>query len=79
MSSVLSRAGVEESAHVLRHTVATRPARQRGRDRALVAGILGRADLMIARHYVRSDLENRRGPRRLAEQLRGCVDAQPLR
>ena len=60
VSSVMTRAGIDESAHALRHTVATRLAREYGRDLALVADILGHADLKTTRHYVRSDLEDRR-------------------
>jgi site-specific recombinase XerD len=60
VSAVMSRAGIEESAQALRHTVATRLAREPGRDLALVADILGHADLKTTRHYVRSDLEDRR-------------------
>jgi site-specific recombinase XerD len=60
VSSVMSRAGIEESAHALRHTVATRLAREHGRDLALVADILGHVDLKTTRHYARSDLADRR-------------------
>lgn len=56
----MAEAGIEESAHALRHTVATRLAREYGRDLTLVADILGHADLKTTRHYVRSDLEDRR-------------------
>jgi site-specific recombinase XerD len=60
VSTVMASAGIEESAHALRHTVATCLAREHGRDLALVADILGHADLKTTRHYVRSDLEDRR-------------------
>jgi integrase len=58
--SVMVRAGIDESAHALRHTVATRLARECGRDLALVVDFLDHADLKTTRHYVRSDLEDRR-------------------
>jgi site-specific recombinase XerD len=41
VSSVMTRAGIDESAHTLRNIVATRLAREYGRDLALVADILG--------------------------------------
>ena len=58
--TVMASAGIEESAHALRHTVATRLVREHGRDLVLVADILGHADVKTTRHYVRSDLEDRR-------------------
>ncbi len=60
VSSVLAAAGVDESAHALRHTLATRLVRERARDLALVADILGHADVKTTRRYVRSELEDRR-------------------
>jgi site-specific recombinase XerD len=61
VSCGMSRAGVEESAHALRHTIATLLARERGRDLTLVADIpFGHADLMTARHYARPDRKDRR-------------------
>jgi integrase len=53
-------AGVKETAHALRHTLATRLVREHGRDRALVADVLGNSDVMTTRRYARSDLEDRR-------------------
>ena len=53
-------AGIEESAHALRHTVATRLVRDHGHDLVLVADILGHADVKTTRRYARSDLEQRR-------------------
>jgi site-specific recombinase XerD len=51
---------VLESAHGLRHTVATQLVRDHGRDLALVADILGHADVKTTRRYARSELEERR-------------------
>jgi site-specific recombinase XerD len=60
VSTVLASAGIEESAHALRHTLATRLVRDHGRDLALVADILGHADVKTTRRYARSELEDRR-------------------
>ena len=60
VSGVLAAAGVDESAHALRHTLATRLVRDRARDLALVADILGHADVKTTRRYARSELEDRR-------------------
>ena len=60
VTAVMARAGIEESAHALRHTVATRLVRDHRRDLVLVADILGHADVKTTRHYARSDLEHRR-------------------
>ncbi len=57
---VLAAAGIEESAHALRHTLATRLVRDHARDLALVADILGHADVKTTRRYARSELEDRR-------------------
>ena len=54
------RAGVEESAHALRHTVAIRLVRDHAHDLVLVADILGHADLKTTRRYAQSDLQQRR-------------------
>ena len=56
----LARAGIEESAHALRHTIATRLVRDHAHDLVLVADILGHADVKTTRRYARSDLEQRR-------------------
>ncbi len=60
VSAVLAAAGIEESAHALRHTLATRLVREHARDLALVADILGHADVKTTRHYARSEIEDRR-------------------
>ena len=60
VSAVLATAGIEESAHALRHTLATRLVRDHARDLALVADILGHADVKTTRRYARSELEDRR-------------------
>jgi site-specific recombinase XerD len=60
VSEVLAAASVEESAHALRHTLATRLVRDHARDLALVADILGHADVKTTRRYARSELEDRR-------------------
>jgi site-specific recombinase XerD len=60
VTSTMASAGIEESAHALRHTVATRLVRDHARDLVLVADILGHADVKTTRRYARSDLEQRR-------------------
>jgi len=60
VTAVMARAGIEDSAHALRHTAATRLVRDHGRDLVLVADILGHADVKTTRRYARSDLEQRR-------------------
>jgi site-specific recombinase XerD len=60
VADVMRRAGLEESAHALRHTVATRLVREHGHDLVLVADILGHADVKTTRAYARSQLEDRR-------------------
>jgi integrase/recombinase XerD len=60
VSAVMDRAGIEDSAHALRHTVATRLVRDHRHDLVLVADILGHADVKTTRHYARSGLEDRR-------------------
>jgi site-specific recombinase XerD len=60
VSAVMDRAGIPESAHALRHTVATRLIRDHRHDLVLVADILGHADVKTTRHYARSGLEDRR-------------------
>jgi site-specific recombinase XerD len=60
VTKVMAAAGVEETAHGLRHTLATRLVRQHGRDLALVADVLGHADVKTTRRYARSELEDRR-------------------
>jgi site-specific recombinase XerD len=60
VTKVMAAAGVEETAHGLRHTLATRLVREHGRDLALVADVLGHADVKTTRRYARSELEDRR-------------------
>jgi site-specific recombinase XerD len=60
VTKVMAAAGVEETAHGLRHTLATRLVRDHGRDLALVADVLGHADVKTTRRYARSELEDRR-------------------
>jgi site-specific recombinase XerD len=59
-TSVMRDAGVEESAHALRHTLATRLLRERAADLTLVADILGHPDVRSTRRYTRSTIEDRR-------------------
>ncbi|MGH2946709.1 MAG: tyrosine-type recombinase/integrase [Solirubrobacteraceae bacterium] len=60
VTKVMAAADVEETAHGLRHTLATRLVREHGRDLALVADVLGHADVKTTRRYARSELEDRR-------------------
>lgn len=60
VTATMAAAGIDDSAHALRHTVATRLVREHGRDLVLVADILGHADVKTTRRYARSDLEQRR-------------------
>jgi integrase len=60
VSAVMERAGIADSAHALRHTVASRLVRDHRHDLVFVADILGRADVKTTRHYARSGLEDRR-------------------
>ena len=77
VSTVMTSAGIEGSAHALRHTVATRLAREHGRDLALVADILGHADLNATRDYVRSDLEDRRAAPKIPRYQSAHSDSVP--
>ena len=56
----MARAGIEESAAALRHTVATRLVRDHAHDLIQVADILGHADVKTTQRSARSDLEQRR-------------------
>jgi site-specific recombinase XerD len=60
VTKVMAAARVEETAHGLRHTLATRLVREHGRDLALVADVLGHSDVNTTRRYARSELEDRR-------------------
>src|SRR3954465_1811412 len=60
VTAAMATAGVDESAHALRHTVATRLGRDHGPGVVLAADILGHADVKTTRRYARSDLEQRR-------------------
>ena len=60
VTKVMAAAGVEETAHGLRHTLATRLVREHGRDLALVADVLGHSDVKTTRRYARSELDDRR-------------------
>jgi site-specific recombinase XerD len=60
VAGVMAAAGVGESAHGLRHTVATQLVREHRRDLVLVADILGHVDVKTTRRYARSELEDRR-------------------
>jgi site-specific recombinase XerD len=59
-TGVMRDAGVEESAHALRHTLATRLLRERAADLTLVADILGHADVRTTCRYTRSTIGDRR-------------------
>jgi hypothetical protein len=72
VTKVMAAAGVEEAAHRLRHTLATRLVRDHGRDLALVADVLGHADAKTTRRYARSELEDRR-----TALKRSTADSQP--
>jgi integrase len=60
VTKVMAAADVDETAHGLRHTHATRLGRDHGRDLALVADVLGHSDVKTTRRYARSELEDRR-------------------
>jgi integrase/recombinase XerD len=60
VAKTMAAAGVEKSAHALRHTLAARLIRDRRQDLALVADVLGHADVKTTRRYARSELEARR-------------------
>jgi site-specific recombinase XerD len=60
VTKVMAAADVHETAHGLRHTLATQLVRDHGRDLALVADVLGHADVKTTRRYARSQLEDRR-------------------
>jgi site-specific recombinase XerD len=53
-------AGVEDSGHALRHTLATRLVREHGRDLTLVTDVLDHADGKTTRRYARSERTDRR-------------------
>lgn len=59
VTAPMARAGIEESAHALHHTVATRQVRDHAHDLVQVADILGHADVKTTQRYARSDLEQR--------------------
>jgi site-specific recombinase XerD len=58
VTKVMAAASVQETAHGLRHKLATRLVRDHGRDLALVADVLGHAE--TTRRYALSELEDRR-------------------
>src|SRR3954451_13518364 len=60
VTAAMAEAGIAESAHALRHTVATRLVRDHAQDLVLVADILGHADIKTPRRYALSGLEERR-------------------
>jgi hypothetical protein len=70
--------GIEESAHAPQHTIATRIAVEHGAT-SRSSPTCSATPTSIARHYARSDLENRRAALEdLAAWLRGHADAPPL-
>src|SRR4051812_4099285 len=72
VSATMARAGIEESAHALRHTVATRLVRDHAHELVLVPDILGHADVKTTRRYARSDLEQRRAAMKTSLTDRLC-------
>ena len=56
----MQTAGVEDSAHALRHTLATRLMRNQGRDLVLVADVLGHRDVKTTARYARSKTRDQR-------------------
>jgi hypothetical protein len=58
VTAVMARAGIAESPHALRHTVATRLVRDSAHGPVLVADIVGHADTETTRRYALSDLES---------------------
>jgi site-specific recombinase XerD len=73
VTNVRAAADVDETAHGLRHTLAVRLVRQHGRDLALVADVLGHADVKTTRRYARSELED---CRTALEALDRCTPAR---
>jgi site-specific recombinase XerD len=59
VTAVVAEPGIAESAHALRHTVATRLVRDHAHDLVRVADILGHADIKTTRRYALSGLESR--------------------
>jgi site-specific recombinase XerD len=60
LTATMARAGIEDSAHALCHTVAKRLVRDHAHDLVLVADILRHSDVKTTRRYARSHLEQRR-------------------
>jgi len=60
VAQVMAAAGVDDSAHALLHTLNTLLVRDHDQDLALVADVLGHADVKTTRHYARCELEARR-------------------
>ena len=60
VAGVMASAGIAETAHGLRHTLATRLVREHGRDIVLVADLLGHRDIKTTARYARSTREDQR-------------------
>jgi hypothetical protein len=76
VTAAMAAAGIDESAHALRHTVATRLIRDHAHDLVLVADILGHADMKnhasLRAFRPRATTRRTRRPRRLTVRPRVC-------
>jgi integrase len=60
VAGVVASAGIAETAHGLRHTLATRLVRDQGRDLVLVGDLLGHSDVKTTARYARSTTDDQR-------------------
>ena len=60
VAKAMRTAGLQETAHGLRHTLATRLVREDGCDLVLVADLLGHKDVKTTARYARSTTDDRR-------------------
>ena len=60
VAGVMASAGIAETAHALRHTLATRLVRDQGHDLVLVADLLGHRDVKTTARYARSTRDDQR-------------------
>jgi integrase len=60
VANAMNSAGLDHTAHALRHTLATRLVREDGCDLVLVADVLGHQDVKTTARYARSTCDDRR-------------------